>query len=260
MTGQIKFADGAAYEQMMGRWSGLAGGPFLDWLAPRAGLSWVDVGCGNGAFTELLIKRCAPAEVQGIDPSEGQIAYARSRLPGVATFSRGDATALPFEDDRFDAAVMALVIFFVPDPVKGASEMARVVKPGGSVSAYVWDSMHGGSPQDDMRAELIAMGLSAPNPPSVQISTVENLQKLWRDAGLADVSVHQIEVRRTFASFDDYWSTSRLGPGVGQVITSMPAETSDTLQSRVRARLKAGEGPVTFTARANAVKGRVAGR
>ena len=78
-------------------------------------------------------------------------------------------------------------------------------------------------------------------------------------AGLVDVSVHQIEVRRTFASFDDYWRTSRLGPGVGQVITSMPAVTSDTLKSRVRARLSAGDGPVTVAARANAVKGRVAG-
>lgn len=259
MTEQIKFADGAAYEQMMGRWSGLAGEPFLDWLAPEEGLRWIDVGCGNGAFTELLINRCAPAEVQGIDPSEGQIAYARSRLPGLATFNRGDATALPFDSRRFDAAVMALVLFFVPDPAKGLSEMVRVVKPGGRVSAYVWDSMHGGSPQEDMRAELIGMGLAAPQPPSVQISPVEQLQRLWREAGLVDVSVHQIEVRRTFASFDDYWRTSRLGPGVGQVITSMPAVTSDTLKSRVRARLSAGDGPVTVAARANAVKGRVAG-
>src|SRR5947208_14495013 len=63
---QIRFEDGAAYERMMGVWSRLAGDVFLDWLAPRPGLRWIDVGCGTGAFSELLIERCAPAEVQGI--------------------------------------------------------------------------------------------------------------------------------------------------------------------------------------------------
>src|SRR5882672_7389748 len=117
---QIRFDDGAAYERMMGAWSRLAGEIFLDWIAPRPGLRWVDVGCGNGAFTELVVERCAPAEVHGIDPSEGQLKYARAR-PGtrMAEFRQGDAMALPFPDNLFDLAVMALVIFFVPDPAKG---------------------------------------------------------------------------------------------------------------------------------------------
>jgi len=67
---QIRFDDGAAYERMMGIQSQLAGNIFLDWLAPRSGLRWIDIGCGNGAFPELLVERCAPAQVQGIDPSE----------------------------------------------------------------------------------------------------------------------------------------------------------------------------------------------
>src|SRR5277367_4650597 len=101
---QIRFDDGAAYERMMGVWSRLAGDIFLDWLAPRAGLRWIDVGCGNGAFTELIIDRCAPAAVEGIDPSEGQLAFARQR-PGArrATFHLGDAMALPFSEAGFDA-------------------------------------------------------------------------------------------------------------------------------------------------------------
>ena len=57
---QIRFDDGVAYERMMGAWSRLAGGTFLDWIVPRPGLRWVDVGCGNGAFTELVVERCAP--------------------------------------------------------------------------------------------------------------------------------------------------------------------------------------------------------
>ena len=71
---QIRFDDGASYERMMGVWSRLVGDIFIDWLAPRAGLRWIDIGCGNGAFTELLVNRCGPAEVHGIDPSEGFLA------------------------------------------------------------------------------------------------------------------------------------------------------------------------------------------
>src|SRR5689334_6293259 len=110
----IRFDDGSAYERVMGAWSQLAGDVFLDWLAPATGQRWVDVGCGSGAFTERLMQRCAPLEVQGVDPSESQIAFARTR-PGAlgARFQQGDAMALPFEADRFEAAVMALVIFFV---------------------------------------------------------------------------------------------------------------------------------------------------
>src|ERR1700751_399129 len=114
----------------MGRWSALAGQTFLDWLAPPAGLKWLDVGCGSGAFTELLVQRCAPSEMHGVDPSDAQIAFARER-PGArgAVFQLGDAMALPFGDNRFHAAVMELVIFFVPDPDKGVAEMVRVVRP-----------------------------------------------------------------------------------------------------------------------------------
>src|SRR5580704_14182276 len=66
----IRFNDGGAYERGMGGWSRLVGEVFLDWLAPPSGARWIDVGCGSGAFTELLMQRCAPAEVHGIDPSD----------------------------------------------------------------------------------------------------------------------------------------------------------------------------------------------
>ncbi len=75
-----------------------------------------------------------------VDPSDGQLAYARQR-PGAkaAEFRAGDARNLLFGDDSFDAAVMALVIAFLSDPLKAVSEMTRVVRPGGWVATYMWD-------------------------------------------------------------------------------------------------------------------------
>src|SRR6202171_290305 len=163
---QIRFDDGAAYERMMGAWSRLAGEIFLDWIAPRPGLRWIDVGCGNGAFTELIVERCAPAEIQGIDPSDGQLAFARGRpTTRIGQFRQGDAMELPFPSHRFDAAVMALVIFFVPDPHKGVAEMVRVVSPGGTVAAYAWDMPGGGFPLQPIQTEMFAMGFPPARPP-----------------------------------------------------------------------------------------------
>src|SRR5262245_21746100 len=122
MAEQIRFNDGAAYEQFMGILSSVAGETFLSSLAPASGQRWLDVCCGNGAFSELIVQRCSPSEVQGIDPSAEQVTYAQHRLPaGPAHFRCGDAMALPYRDAEFDLAVMGLVIFFIPEPAKGVA-------------------------------------------------------------------------------------------------------------------------------------------
>jgi SAM-dependent methyltransferase len=257
---QIRFDDGAGYERMMGKWSRLAGEIFLDWLKPLPGWRWVDVGCGNGAFTELIVERCAPAEIQGIDPSEAQLAYARTRPAArdVAEFRLGDAMALPFADASFDAAAMGLVIFFLADPAKGVAEMARVVCPGGMVATYAWDMLGGGFPLEPIFTELRAMGTTPLLPPSPQASRVEALRDLWKGAGLAAVETREIAVQRTFADYEDFWETSLLGTSLRPTIAALSQADLAQLKERVRARLPAdAAGRITCGARANAVKGQV---
>ncbi len=256
---QIRFEDGAGYERMMGTWSRLAGTVFLDWLASPSGLTWIDVGCGNGAFTELLVERCAPTRVQGIDPSEAQLAFARTRPAArVAQFGRGDAMALPFSAGEFDAAVMALVIFFVPDPVKGVAEMVRVVRPGGTVAAYAWDILGGGFPLEPIYIEMRALGLKPMHPPSADASRIEAMRNLWAGAGFQAVETREITVQRTFADFDDLWTTSVLGSSMRPALAAAAPADLELLKTRVRARLPAdASGRITYSARANAVKGRV---
>src|SRR5262245_28057 len=209
---KYRFDDGAAYERYMGDWSRRAGMVFLDWLAAPSDLNWIDVGCGNGAFTELLVEKCAPTEVQGIDPSEAQLAFARKRPSArLAKFDSGDAMAVPFPAKTFDAAVMALVIFFVPDPAKGVAEMVRVVRPGGMVAAYAWDILGGGFTLEPLRIELRAMGIKPVDPPSVEASRVEAMRDLWIGAGLDTVDTRQITVQRTFSSFEEFWNITISG-------------------------------------------------
>jgi len=77
---KVAFDDAAAYEHVMGRWSGAIGARFLDWLAPASGQRWLDVGCGTGAFTELVLTHCSPGSIVGVDPTAAQIDYARRRI------------------------------------------------------------------------------------------------------------------------------------------------------------------------------------
>jgi ubiquinone/menaquinone biosynthesis C-methylase UbiE len=260
MTEQkIRFDDGAAYERMMGVWSQLAGEQFLDWLAPTTGQRWIDVGCGNGAFTELIVRRCAPASVEGVDPSEGQLAFARTRPASrIAKFNQGDAMALPHGDDSFDVAVMALVIFFVPDPVKGVAEMVRVARPGGSVAAYAWDMRGGGFPWEPVQAELRALGQKIVYPPSVDASRIDAMHQLWTSAGMTNVETREITVQRTFADFDEFASIGLTTPSIGPIVRAMPSSDVDKLKAQLRDRLPVdANGRITCSARANAVKGRV---
>ena len=167
----------------------------------------------------MIVQRCAPASVDGVDPSEGQLAFARTRPASrVARFKQGDAMALPYADKSFDVAVMALVIFFVPDPTKGVAEMVRVVRPGGSVAAYAWDMRGGGFPWEPVQAELRALGQKIVYPPSVDASRIDAMRKLWTDAGMTDVETREITVQRTFDDLEDFLSIGLTTPSIGPIV------------------------------------------
>ncbi len=255
------FTDGAAYERLMGRWSRLVGETFLDWLDVPPGLRWLDVGCGNGAFTELLIERSAPATATAVDPSADQLAYARTR-PGAqaAQFHQGDAQALRFADREFDVAAMALVISFLPDPARAIAEMARVVRPGGTVATYMWDFDVGGVPVSPIYEALKSLGMPTSVPNTVA-GRRDVMQKLFEKAGLAAVETRVIRIRIVFADFDDFWDSKTVPVGPqGKHIASMSPAAREKLRVHLRERMPAApDGRIVYESVANAARGRVPG-
>jgi len=254
------FADGEAYERLMGRWSRVAGEIFLDWLDTPANVRWLDVGCGNGAFTEALIARRAPVEVIGIDPSEGQLAFARTRPAArSAQFRIGDAQALPFGNDRFDVAVMALVVTYLSDPGRAVAEMARVVRPGGWVATYVWDIPGAGTPVHPIYVAMESLGMPAPRPPGAAASRRDAMRTLWEDAGLESIESRVIRIPVVYSDFDDFWHSNSVpvAPS-GQAIHDMSPAAREQVRARVREQLAVGsDGRIAYESFANAVKGRV---
>jgi hypothetical protein len=135
--------------------------------------------------------------------------------------------------------------------------MKRVIDKQGTVAAYSWDMLGGGFPYDALHAEMRALGVAVPSPPSPEASRLEALHGLWTDAGLDGVETRQITVQRTFADADDYWTTVRGGPSVGRGLAAMTSEQFAILKARLRTRLPADSaGRITCSATANAVRGR----
>jgi ubiquinone/menaquinone biosynthesis C-methylase UbiE len=165
--------------------------------------------------------------------------------------------ALPYADGTFDAAVMALVIFFVPEPAKGVAEMARVIRPGGGVCAYSWDILGGGFPYAALQEEMAKLGHQPLWPPSVEAARMDALRESWKGAGLIDVETNELVVQRTFADFDAFWTAARKGPRIAPRLSGMPGGDAERLQERLRRRLAAAaDGSITYSARANAIRGR----
>lgn len=260
-TEKSVWASGAAYEPYVGRWSRLVAREFVEWLAIPPAAHWFDVGCGTGALTETILRSASPAQIDGIDPSEGYLTLAREQLrdPRVR-FDVGDARHLSAESERYDAVVSALVLNFIPDLSTGMTEMARVARPGGVVAGYVWD--YAGKmelmryfwdaavalkPQDLERDEGRRFPICKPGP----------LKDLFERAGLKDVQVRSIDVPTRFRDFDDYWIPFLGGQfPAPEYAMSLSEDARAALREHIRAHLPtAADGSILLIARAWAVRG-----
>jgi SAM-dependent methyltransferase len=253
--------SGERYERYVGRWSRRVANDFLQWLAPRDGLDWGDVGCVTGALLAAALSRHAPASASGIDASadfarEAQRALADPRV----RIEVADATRLPWPPESLDIVVSGLVLNFVPDQAAMLREMARVARPGGTVALYVWDYADGMQMIRafwDAAADVDAASRALDEAARFPVCRPGPLRALFDQAGLVDVTLQPIAVPTVFDDFDDLWTPflGATGPAPAYV-ASLDDDRRRRLRDRLQARLPAtGAGRIELTARAWAVRG-----
>ncbi len=256
---RITFDAAEDYERFMGAWSRSIGERFLAWLGAPSSARWLDVGCGTGAFSELVLRHAAPASLTGIDPSREQIAYVREHVPGAA-FEVADSQTLPFADGAFDVVASALVLHFIPDRTRALAEMKRVLRPGGLVGAYTWKrtEIEDFAPYAPVMASVARLGAETLTSPLVPEGSADGMRASLCAAGFADVAVTELEVTRTFASFDEFWDVQTISfSPPGRTIAKLDAAQRGKLRALLHERVHAGaDGSVTYAATALCGKGR----
>lgn len=263
---RFTIASADAYERGVGVWSRALAPGFVAFCAPVAGRV-LDVGCGTGILTERLLARSDVRAVAGIDVNPELLASARQRIDGPrASFALADAARLPFAGATFDHALMLLVVNFVADRLGCVREAARVVRPGGSVAATIWD-FRGGFMFTRFAWDLAA----ARDPAEVEgrdallrspFMRRGSLAALWREAGLAAVREGTLAIEIAFERFDHYWQTV-VGSGqtFARYFATLPPDARAALRDTVRAAYLVGDddGPRSWATRAFAVSGTVPG-
>jgi SAM-dependent methyltransferase len=217
-----------AYEQFMGRFSRPLAEQLLSMLDPRAGDRALDVGCGTGALTAPLVGRLGAARVAAIDPSPTFVAAVADRFPD-ADIRWGSADSLPWPDATFDVCSAALVVHFMPDPVGGLSEMARVTKTGGPIGATVWDHAGGRGSISLFWQAVGELDPSAPDQSRMPGARAGHLAELFRLAGIAVVAETELTVRVGYQTQDEWWEpyTLAVGPAGSYVAALDPTQRAE---------------------------------
>jgi len=255
------WSSGNPYERFMGRWSTLVGEKFLDWLAVSPDSSWLDVGCGTGSLTKLILETSLPKEIVGIDFSSEFISYAQHVItnPNVR-FQVGLAQELELETNSVDAVVSGIMLNFVPEPETAIAEMLRVTKPGGNIGIYLWDYAEGmemlrffwdAAVELDSNAKEYDEGIRFP------LCQKGELASLVKENKLNQVEEIPIEVKMKFQDFDDYWIPflGRVGPAPSYNM-ELSQQDRKRLENKLRETLPIqADGSITLMARAWAVKG-----
>ncbi len=238
---RMTFTAGAeAYDRFMGRYSRPLAARFADFATVARGQRALDVGCGTGALTAELVNRLGPDAVCAVDPSERFVDATRARQAGVRV-ERAAAERLPFADRFFDATLAQLVVHFMPDPVAGLREMARVTRADGVVAACVWDHAGDTGPLHAFWAAVREMDPDADDESRLAGAREGHLAELFQAAGLHEIREGALTVDVEHPTFDEWWEPFTLGVGpAGAYVARLNTKEQGDLRERCRALLPAG--------------------
>jgi SAM-dependent methyltransferase len=261
------FGNAESYERFMGRWSRLVAPLLVDFTNVGESDQILDLGSGTGSLAFSIAKQNVKSHVLGIDPSREYVEFARSRnpFPDRVNFEIGDAQRLRFPDATFQTSMSLLVFNFIPDSRKALGEARRVTKPGGRISAAVWDY---GAEMRMLRVFWDAVVTVDPaaekrDERHMPLCRAGELARLWKEGGLESVREQPLEITTRFASFADYWDAFLLGQGpAGAYVRSINGDRLSALRGEVKRRLAitAEDAAISLAARVWAVRGVVPAR
>jgi len=253
--------SGNAYDQFMGRWSAFVTPKFLSWLAVPPAVRWLEVGCGTGSITRLILETYNPRDIIAVDSSGEFISYAQQQVnTSSVRFMAGLAQSLALRSSSCDAVVSGLLLNFVPQPAVALSEMRRVTKPGGKIGVFVWDYAAGMAMLRhfwDAAVELDKNALEFDEGRRFPICQERPLEALFRESGMKQIETTAVQITTRFENFDDYWQPflGGVGPAPSYTMNLTQANRKE-LEEKLRQSLPINkDGSISLLARAWAVKG-----
>ena len=217
------------------------------WLCDAAGIGrgmhTLDVACGAGQPAVTAAQRVNPGgRVTAIDLSPDMVAVTRRKAQRVGLDNLDaqemDVQALTLGDDTFDAATCRFGLMFCPDPVRGASEIHRVLKSKARFATAVWD-VPAKNPFftaiAGVLAEFVPMPPPDPTAPGIfRLAPPGELERVLRAAGFSDVRVEARPLVLSYSSLEEYWQIQTdLAAPLKAAMASLGAEDVGRLKARV---------------------------
>lgn len=261
LQSQVEGAE--AYDRLM------VPGLFAPWAARlcRAaqlaeGHAVLDLACGTGVLAQEARRQVgALGRVSAVDANLGMLSVARMRELRV-TWHHGQAEALPFADDSFDAVVSQFGLMFFSDRCSSLQEMVRVLRPGGRYAIAVWDEISRNaayaielSVLRSIAGDRAADPLAAP----FQLGDTTLLRSIFRDAGIAGVGIDTVAEHGRFPSVRAMVEADIRGwlPVVGVILPEIEIDQILAECERLLTEYIESDGSITFPTSAHIAYGQV---
>ncbi len=257
-TGQVSANAAEVYERLF------VPALFAQWAVPMAeaarvtaGASVLDVGCGTGALTRELARRCGTTgRVVGLDVNPGMLEVARRNVP-AAHFARGTAEQLPFDDTSFDAVTVQFSLMFFEDRTQALRETIRVLAPGGTLTLAVWAAIETSPGYREMRSlldELFGPSYAAALDVPFNLGQRDTLARVLAGAGLAEASIETEPGSARFPSLASWVETDVRGWTLaGRIDDEQYARLLAAAEARLQHFVQP-DGSVAFAAPAHLVR------